>query len=241
MTVFPAIDIMRGRCVRLSQGKADAETVYYENPLEPAEAWLESGARWLHAVDLEGAFEGRPVHLHVLRALVGLGFHVQWGGGLRCLADVESALNVGAKRIIIGTQACENDAFLYELVQAFGPRVAVGIDAKAGKVAVRGWVDTSSLDALHLAKRVCDLGVETLIYTDIARDGMLDGPNIMAQKIMLDAVPAHVIASGGVGSLEDVKALAALKQTHPNFEGAIVGKALYEGRVALDEALPIMA
>jgi phosphoribosylformimino-5-aminoimidazole carboxamide ribotide isomerase len=237
MTIYPAIDIRGGRCVRLLQGRADAETVYAEDPAAVAADFRAAGAAWVHVVDLDGAFAGEPRNLGVVARIAALGLSVQLGGGLRTRESVEKALSLGIARVVIGTRAAESEAFVSELVAAFGDRVAVGIDAKDGKVAVKGWVDTTGTSALGMAMRMDDLGVATLIHTDVGTDGMLSGPNLGAQEAMLAAVRARVIASGGVGSREDVVRLSELRRSRPNLDGVIVGKAIYEGRVDLRDLL----
>jgi phosphoribosylformimino-5-aminoimidazole carboxamide ribotide isomerase len=239
MTIYPAIDIKGGRCVRLLQGRADQETVYGENPAAVAAEFRAAGSAWVHVVDLDGAFAGEPQNLAAVQAIVALGMKVQLGGGLRTRASVERALGFGVSRVVIGTRAAESEAFVGELVQSFGAAIAVGIDAKDGKVAVKGWVDTSNLGALDLARRMDALGVRTLIHTDIGTDGMLTGPNFSAQEAMLAAGRFGVIASGGVSRREDVVRLAELAQRHANLDGVIVGKALYEKRVSLPDLLSL--
>ena len=235
--MYPAIDIKGGRCVRLPQGRADQETVYAENPTEVAAAFRAAGAGWVHVVDLDGAFAGEPQNLAVVQAIAALGMKVQLGGGLRTRAAVERALGFGVSRVVIGTRAAESEAFVGELVQAFGDKVAVGIDAKNGQVAVKGWVATAGMSALDLARRMDALGVATLIHTDIGTDGMLTGPNYPAQEAMLAAGGFRVSASGGVSRREDVIELAKLAQRHARLDGVIVGKALYEARVDLRDLL----
>lgn len=241
MTIYPAIDIKGGRCVRLTQGRADQETVYAENPADVAGEFRAAGSTWVHVVDLDGAFAGEPQNLSAVQAIVALGMKVQLGGGLRTRAAVERALGFGVSRVVIGTRAAESEPFVGELVQAFGEKVAVGIDAKNGQVAVKGWVTTAGMSALALARRMDALGVATLIHTDIGTDGMLTGPNVPAQEAMLAAGKFRVIASGGVSRREDVLNLAKLAQRHSNLDGVIVGKALYEKRVELRDLLRISA
>ena len=241
MTIYPAIDIKGGRCVRLTQGRADQETVYAENPADVAANFRAAGSAWVHVVDLDGAFAGEPQNFAAVRAIVAAGMKVELGGGLRTRAAVERALGFGVSRVVIGTRAAESEAFVGELVQAFGDRIAVGIDAKNGQVAVKGWVDTTGVGALALAQRMAALGVATLIYTDIGTDGMLTGPNLAAQEAMLAAVSCRVIASGGVSRRDDVIALVKLAQRHAHLDGVIVGKALYERRVDLRDLLAIAA
>lgn len=242
MTIYPAIDIKAGRCVRLTQGKADQETVYSLNPAEVAGRFKAEGSAWVHVVDLDGAFLGEPQNLETVKAIAAVGLKVQLGGGLRTRAAVERALGFGVSRVVIGTRAAESAEFVGELVKAFGDKIAVGIDAKNGKVAVKGWVDTTDTGALELAKRMAGLGVRTIIYTDIGTDGMLTGPNLSAQAALAEAVAAggaQVIASGGVSRLADVEALAELAKKHANLHGVIIGKAIYEKRLTVAQALAV--
>ncbi len=239
MTIYPAIDIKGGRCVRLTQGRADQETIYAENPADVAVQFRAAGSGWVHVVDLDGAFAGEPQNLAAVQTIVALGMKVELGGGLRTRAAVERALGFGVSRVVIGTRAAESESFVGELVQCFGEKIAVGIDAKDGKVAVKGWVDTTGTGALDLAQRMDALGVRTIIYTDIGTDGMLTGPNFPAQEAMLAAGKFRVIASGGVSRREDVVQLTALARRFANLDGVIVGKALYEKRVDLPDLLAI--
>ena len=239
MTIYPAIDIKGGRCVRLTQGLADQETIYAENPADVAAQFYSAGAKWVHVIDLDGAFSGEPANLKQVQAIVAQGMKVQLGGGLRTRAAVDRALEFGASRVVIGTLAAESEAFVGELVQAFGEKIAVGIDAKNGQVAVKGWVSVAGMSALDLAARMDALGVQTLIHTDITTDGMLSGPNYAAQEAMLQIGNYRVIASGGVSRREDVIELAKLAQRHSRLDGVIVGKALYEKRVDLRDLLTI--
>jgi len=237
MTIYPAIDLKGGRCVRLTQGRANQETVYFEHPADAAAQFLAAGSAWVHVVDLDGAFEGEPRNLTPVAAIVATGLRVQLGGGMRTRASVEQALKLGVSRVVVGTRAAESAEFVRGLVAEFGDKIAVGIDAKDGRVAVKGWVDTTGTDAHALARRMDALGVATLIYTDIGTDGMLTGPNLAAQAAMCGAIKARVIASGGVARLADVEALVALARAHANLDGVIIGKALYEKRLTLAEAL----
>ena len=239
MTIYPAIDIKAGRCVRLSQGRADQETVYSENPADVAGEFRTAGSAWVHVVDLDGAFAGAPQNIPIVQKIAASGMKVQFGGGLRTRTAVERVLDAGVSRVVIGTRAAESEAFVGELVQAFGEKIAVGIDAKQGQVAVKGWVATADMSALTLAARMNALGVRTLIHTDIGTDGMLTGPNFAAQEAMLKAGQFNVIASGGVSRREDVVKLVELAQRFANLEGVIVGKALYERRVDLGDLLGI--
>ena len=239
MTIYPAIDIKGGRCVRLTQGRADAETVYAENPADVAAQFRAAGAEWIHVVDLDGAFTGEPQNLPVVQAIAALGMKVQLGGGLRTRASIERAIGMGVSRVVIGTRAVDADNFVGDVVQEFGEKIAVGIDAKNGIVAVKGWVASSGMSALEAARRMDVIGVRTLIHTDIGTDGMLTGPNFQAQEAMLRAGKYRVIASGGVSQREDVVKLAELARRYANLDGVIVGKALYEKRVDLPDLLAI--
>jgi phosphoribosylformimino-5-aminoimidazole carboxamide ribotide isomerase len=239
MTIYPAIDIKGGRCVRLTQGRADQETVYFENPAEVAAQFRAAGSAWVHVVDLDGAFAGEPQNLAKVAEIAALGMMVQLGGGMRTRAIVERALAAGVSRVVVGTRAAESEEFVRELVKNFGDKIAVGIDAKNGQVAVKGWVDTTGTGALDLARRMDALGVATLIYTDIGTDGMLTGPNLAAQEAMCAAVKARVIASGGVSRREDVANLLEITKRRPNLDGVIVGKAIYEKRVELADLLEL--
>jgi len=235
MIILPAIDLKDGKCVRLRQGKAEDVTVYSDDPVAQALSWLKQGAEQLHVVDLDGAFSGEPRHTETIAGIVhAIGIPVEVGGGLRTDSQVEQLLAAGVARAIIGTRALERTDVLEALVKRFGgDRIAVGIDARDGFVQVKGWVETTSTRAVDLAKRVESVGVRTLIYTDTATDGMLGGPNLGAMGTLCRAVSCRVIASGGVSAPEHVRALKALDC--PNLYGAIVGKALYDGKTTLAE------
>ncbi|HEX3729479.1 MAG TPA: 1-(5-phosphoribosyl)-5-[(5-phosphoribosylamino)methylideneamino]imidazole-4-carboxamide isomerase [Opitutaceae bacterium] len=237
MTVYPAIDLKGGRCVRLAQGRADRETVYAEDPAAVAAEFKAAGAAWVHVVDLDGAFTGEMANLAAIGKVAALGLKVQFGGGLRTAEAVAAALAQGASRVVIGTRAAESEDFVAALVRAHGEKIAVGIDAKEGMVAVRGWVGATGTEAVAFARRMDALGVRTLIHTDVATDGMLTGPNFAAQEAMLVAVSCRVIASGGVGRREDVAQLGRLAKRRPNLDGVIVGRALYEKKVDLADLL----
>jgi len=240
MIIYPAIDLKAGRCVRLLQGRADAETVYHDDPIIPAQAWKEAGTDWLHLVDLDGAFEGSSSNLEAVRRIIALGdLRVQLGGGLRNEEAVSNVLEAGVERAIIGTRACAEPDWTKKLIDRFGPeRIAVGIDARDGKVATKGWVETTDTTALDLARRMSELGVRWIIHTDVATDGAMKGPNLEAQREMAVAIPdCKLIASGGVTNSQDLADLNALTANHPNIEGVIVGKSLYEGTIDLRTAL----
>ncbi len=239
MIIYPAIDIKNGQCVRLKQGLADQVTTYFPDPTEPARAFSSTGAAWIHVVDLDGAFDGSPRNLPILHRIAEIGLKIQFGGGLRDAETVQAALAAGASRVILGTKATSDEAFVARMVQEHGEKIAVGIDAKDGLVAVKGWVEVTGLRATTFAARMAELGVCTIIYTDIATDGMLKGPNLPALEQMLQFTPANIIASGGVSRREDILQLQQLSQSHANLDGAIVGKALYEKRVNLPDLLQI--
>lgn len=235
MTIYPAIDLKGGKVVRLWQGRTDAVTVYGDDPASVARRWAEQGAQWLHVVDLDGAFEGEPRNWESVRAILdAVNVRLQLGGGLRTREHIAGALAMGVWRCVVGTKACE-PVFLKSLVTEFGERIAVGIDARDGVVAVRGWVEKTSLAAIEFAREIGELGVHTIIFTDIATDGTLVGPNYEAVGAICDAVRCQVIASGGVSSAEDVRRLRELNR--PNLVGVIIGKALYDGRVCLKDIL----
>ena len=236
-TIYPAIDLKGGRCVRLTQGRADAATIYRENPAEVAGEFTAAGAAWIHVVDLDGAFTGAPQNAAAVAGIVKVAPRVQLGGGLRTREAVAAALATGVSRVVIGTKAWADEAFLREVVQAHGDKIAVGIDARDGFVTIKGWVEKTATRAVELAKKAEALGVRTIIYTDIATDGMLVGPNFAALTELLGAVRCRVIASGGVSKLEDITKLAVLAKRYAHLDGVIVGKAIYEGRVNVAEAL----
>lgn len=237
MVILPAIDLMGGCCVRLKQGDANQRTVYNTDPVAQARHFRDLGAQHLHVVDLDGAFTGTPKHAQVIAEIIRTcGLTVEVGGGLRTDEALEAVLQTGVARAIIGTRALEDIETLARWVKAYGDRIAVGIDARNGFVQTKGWVETSSVQATDLARRVADLGVKTIIYTDTATDGMLGGTNLPAMAQMADAVPhVNLIASGGVSLPEHVAGLVALGR--PNLYGAIVGKALYEGTTTLPAML----
>ena len=237
MIVYPAIDIRNGRCVRLNQGRDDAQTSYYENPVEPAEQFTQAGAEWIHVVDLDGASGGAPRNLNILQKISSLGPKVQFGGGMRGAKLIDAALTAGASRVVIGTRAATDSPFLQEIAQSHGKKLAIGIDAKDGLVAVKGWTDVTQLNAIDFAVTVSQLGISTVIYTDIATDGMLTGPNWKSLEALLKRCTCGVIASGGVASAADVAKLAQLSKAYPHLVGVIVGKALYEGRTNVPELL----
>lgn len=234
--VYPAIDIRDGKCVRLQQGDYNQETIYNDSPLEVAKAWEAQGGQYIHLVDLDGAKAGHPVNDEIIKAIAGsVQVPVQVGGGLRTLADVEKLLGLGVSRVIIGTAAINDRAFTEEVLAKYGDKVAIGIDARGGYVATHGWLSTSEVRAEDLAVELASKGAETFIYTDISRDGMMQGPNVDGIVAMAAACGKMVIASGGVTSLDDLLRLSAHHAR--GVGGAIVGKALYTGNITLPEAL----
>jgi len=234
MLIIPAIDILEGKCVRLRQGRFDEVSIFAEDPVAMARQWAELGAKLLHVVDLSGARDGRPQCLPQLREISKIGVPVQIGGGLRTLEDTEAALEAGASRAVLGSRLAGDPDFAKAVFQRFGDRIIAGIDAKDGIVAIHGWqeLDSGGTSALTLAEQLEGLGAKRIIYTDIARDGMLSGPNIPALEGLLAAVNIPVIASGGVTTLEDIR---QLKMTAA--EGCIIGRALYSGEIELKAAL----
>jgi phosphoribosylformimino-5-aminoimidazole carboxamide ribotide isomerase len=238
MLIIPAIDLKDGRCVRLVQGEMDKETVYFEKPVEAGRHWVNEGATFIHVVDLNGAVEGRPVHTKEVEAICQVpGVSVELGGGLRSVEAVEAALALGVFRVVIGTAAYDNQEFLRTLCKKFAGKIVVGIDARNGKVAVKGWKETTSMDAVELAKRCEDDGASLIIYTDISRDGTRDGVNIDETRKLAQSVKIPVIASGGVATLDDIRSLLPLEKE--GVEGVIVGKALYAGAFSVNEALKL--
>jgi phosphoribosylformimino-5-aminoimidazole carboxamide ribotide isomerase len=241
LTLYPAIDLKDGRCVRLRRGEMDQATVYAEDPAAQAVAWRDAGFQWLHVVDLNGAFAGRPVNAEAVKGiLAAVGLPVQLGGGIRDMAGIEAWLNAGVRRVILGSAAAKNPGLVIEACQQFPGRIAVGIDARGGYVATEGWAETSTMPAADLGLRFEDAGVAAIIYTDIGRDGMLTGLNLDQTFDLAVKLTTPVIASGGVGSLDDLAALRRLA-VGTRIEGVIVGRALYDGRVKPDAALALFA
>ena len=240
ITAYPAIDLKDGACVRLRRGEMDDATVYSDDPGAQAQAWEEAGFDWLHVVDLNGAFAGRPVNaLAVQQVLRHVTIPVQLGGGIRTLEGIALWLEAGISRVILGSAAAKNPALVLEACREFPDRIAVGIDARDGFVATEGWAETSTMPALELARHFEGAGVTTIIYTDIARDGMLGGLNIEQTVALARCISTPVIASGGVGSIADLQALKAARCRR--IQGVIIGRALYDGRVDPRQALSILA
>ncbi len=238
MILYPAIDLKDGRAVRLVHGEMDRETVFNENPAAQALEFVRAGCEWLHLVDLNGAFAGEPVNAEPVEEILRqTQVPAQLGGGIRDMATIERWINAGLARVILGTVAVENPALVREAARAFPGKVAVGIDARHGKVATKGWAEETDVDATELAKSFEDAGVAAIIYTDILRDGAMKGPNVEATAALARAVSIPVIASGGVSSLAD---LEALKSCGAPLNGAISGRALYDGAVDLEKALELM-
>ncbi|MCI0524092.1 MAG: 1-(5-phosphoribosyl)-5-[(5-phosphoribosylamino)methylideneamino]imidazole-4-carboxamide isomerase [Acidobacteria bacterium] len=237
MIIIPAIDLRGGRCVRLSQGQASAETVYAENPVKVAKRWYDEGAEMLHVVNLDAALgKDDTENLKALeRILYEVNIPVQFGGGVRTVDDARRLDELGATRIVIGTTAIENPVLLQHIIDEFGSTIVVGIDARDGKVALRGWEKLSNINAIDFALKMGEMGVERIVYTDIARDGMLSGINLEATREIAEMSGLKVTASGGVASLEDIYALRELEDS--GVDSVIIGKALYEGVFTLEEAL----
>lgn len=242
LTLYPAIDLKDGACVRLQRGEMDRATVYSDDPAAQAQAWQDAGCRWLHVVDLNGAFAGKAVNGDAVAAILAAArVPVQLGGGIRDMAGVARWLEAGISRVILGSAALKNPALVIEACRAFPKCIAVGIDARDGMVATEGWAETSVVSAVELGLRFEDAGVSAIIYTDIARDGMLSGLNLDQTVALANTLRTPVIASGGVGVIEDIQALRdAAESATGRIEGVIVGRALYDGRVDLTAALAVL-
>jgi phosphoribosylformimino-5-aminoimidazole carboxamide ribotide isomerase len=237
--LYPAIDLKEGRCVRLEQGDMGRATVFNSDPAAQAGAFAAAGFEYLHVVDLDGAFAGRPMNAAAVdRILAAIGIPLQLGGGIRNMATVEGWLSKSVTRVIIGTAAVRDPAFVKAAARRFPGRVAVGLDARDGKVAVEGWAQTSELSVVEIARRFEDAGVAAIVFTDIARDGLLKGLNLDATIALADAIDIPVIASGGLASIDDVKALLAPGAR--KLAGAIAGRALYDGRLEPTAALALI-
>lgn len=238
MIILPAIDLKEGKCVRLEQGLMEKDTVYSDDPAAQARTWQEQGGEYLHIVDLDGAFAGVPKNRDAIEAIVAaIDIPCEIGGGIRDMQTIEAYLALGVDRVILGTIAKENPAFVEEACRAFPGRIVVGIDAKDGLVAVRGWADVTEKKATELAKEMEGFGVTAIIYTDIARDGMMQGPNIEATKNLAESISIPVIASGGLSSLDDIRRLMEIESS--GVTGIITGKAIYSGAIDLREAVAL--
>ncbi len=240
MILFPAIDLKDGQAVRLLRGAMDSATVFNDDPAAQARVFAEAGFQWLHLVDLNGAFEGRPVNAAAVEAILqAVDIPAQLGGGIRDMATIERWLGLGLRRVILGTVAVKDPALVREACRAFPGQVVLGIDARGGKVAVEGWAEVSEVTALDLARRFEDAGAAAIVYTDIERDGALQGANVEATRALAVAIETPVIASGGVASLDDLAAFLAIADV--GIEGVISGRALYDGRLDPASALALLA
>jgi phosphoribosylformimino-5-aminoimidazole carboxamide ribotide isomerase len=238
MIILPAIDLKEGRCVRLEQGLMDKDTVYNDNPGAQARIWQDQGGELLHIVDLDGAFAGVPKNKEAIKAIVdAIDIPSQLGGGIRDMQTIEAYLELGIDRVILGTIAKEKPSLVEEACKKFPGQIVVGIDAKDGLVAVRGWADVTEKKATEMAKEMEGFGVEAIIYTDIARDGMMQGPNIEATKALAESINIQVIASGGLSTLDDIRRLIAIESS--GVTGVITGKAIYSGAIDLREAVAL--
>ncbi|MEX2131650.1 MAG: 1-(5-phosphoribosyl)-5-[(5-phosphoribosylamino)methylideneamino]imidazole-4-carboxamide isomerase [Pseudohongiellaceae bacterium] len=240
MIVIPAIDLKQGQCVRLKQGRMEEATVFSDDPLTMAGHWHSQGARRLHIVDLDGAFAGQPVNGDIVKSIARTfpDLPLQIGGGIRDLAAIETYLSAGVSFVIIGTRAVEEPAFVARACQDFPERIIVGLDARNGLVATRGWASTSSVSAVELAKQFSGYGVQAIVYTDIARDGMMQGINVQATVALAEQTDVPVIASGGISSMDDIRALKSVCRTATGagIIGAITGRAIYEGSLDIKAA-----
>lgn len=235
MIILPAIDLKDGKCVRLYKGQLDKKEVVAEDPIKTAISFKEAGAEYIHLVDLDGAFSGNSKNVDIAAKIVStVGLPVEFGGGIRSMDKIEFLINSGIERVILGTAALNNKELLYNAVSAYGDRVAVGIDAKDGKVAIEGWVNVSDIDYLEFAKQIEQLGVKTIIFTDISRDGTLTGPNMEQLIALKKVVSMNIIASGGI---KDINHIRELSKT--GVYGAITGKAIYSGTLSLVEAIKV--
>lgn len=233
MRIYPAIDIKDGKCVRLFKGQFSDVTVYGDSPAEMAKKWEAQGGEYIHVVDLDGALRGQGVNADIIKNICSsVNVPVQTGGGIRTMEDIEAKLSCGISRVIIGTKAVSDSEFVKRAIDKYGEKIVIGIDAKDGMVAIEGWEKTSNFTAVEFAEKMVSIGVRTIVYTDIATDGTLAGPNVSAMSEMVKAVNADIIASGGIGSLEHIKSLMPT-----GVEGVIVGKALYTEKVNLTEAV----
>lgn len=240
MILFPAIDLKDGQCVRLVKGDMNLSTVFNEDPVAQAQLFVDQGFSWIHVVDLNGAFAGEPVNGEVVRSIVNsVSLPVQLGGGIRDMDTIDHWLaDVGVSRVVLGTAALKNPELVIDACKRYPGKIAVGIDARGGKVAVQGWAEVSDIDVITLARKFEDVGVAAIIYTDVDRDGILAGPDIDGTVALAEAVSIPIVASGGVSSLDDLKALYAVRDV--GIEGVISGRAIYDGKIPVDEALKLL-
>jgi phosphoribosylformimino-5-aminoimidazole carboxamide ribotide isomerase len=238
MIIIPAIDIKDGRCVRLQQGRAGTESVYSDNPVAVGQRWASEGAELIHVVDLDGAFSGAPKNRDlILKIVQSVKIPIQVAGGIRTIEDIGRYVQEGASRIVLGTRVVSDRSFLETACRSFPGRISVGLDTRAGKVLVKGWTETTEQSAMDLVHQLDGLGILSIIFTDVQRDGMLKGPNLDAIRELARSIEIPIIASGGISSLEDVRSLLALESS--GVAGVIIGKALYTGAVKLSEALSL--
>ncbi|HCX14358.1 MAG TPA: 1-(5-phosphoribosyl)-5-[(5-phosphoribosylamino)methylideneamino]imidazole-4-carboxamide isomerase [Rhodospirillaceae bacterium] len=238
MIFFPAIDLKDGVCVRLVKGDMSQSTVFNDSPADQARQFSKAGAEWLHVVDLNGAFAGVPVNTGAVKDIIASGIPVQLGGGIRTMETVDSWFRAGVGRVVLGTAAVKAPDLVRQACRAYPGRIAVGIDARSGKVATEGWADVSELTTIDISQRFVDSGVAAIIHTDIDRDGLLTGPNVVASAELARAVPIPVIVSGGVSSLEDLRAVKA--EADSGIAGVIVGRAVYDGSIDIKAAAALL-
>jgi phosphoribosylformimino-5-aminoimidazole carboxamide ribotide isomerase len=239
MIIFPAIDLKDGVCVRLERGAMQSATIFNDNPASQAMEFEKQGFKWIHVVDLNGAFAGRPVNIDSVQEIISsVNIPVQLGGGIRDIATIEQWLSAGVARVILGTVALRNPEIVIEACNKFPGRILVGVDGKGSKVAVEGWAETSTVSVIELAKKFEDAGVTAILYTDVARDGMLQGVDLSGTAALAEAINIPVIASGGVAGIEDIKAIKEIAAS--GVCGVVVGRALYDGRIDIEEALKLV-
>ena len=233
MQIYPAIDLKNGQCVRLKQGRFDDVTSYGDDPVQRAKIWEEAGATYIHVVDLDGARTGNSYNLEAIKKIVAaVNVPIQTGGGIRSMRDIEQRIDAGVSRVIIGTAAVNNPELVKEAVRVYGDKIAVGIDASKGMVATDGWEKISDVPAIELCKKMAEIGVKTVVYTDISKDGMMSGPNIESTKELVEESGIDIIASGGVSAMSDLEGVESI-----NAQGVIIGKALYQGALDLKEII----
>ena len=233
MQIYPAIDLKNGQCVRLKQGRFDDVTSYGDDPVQRAKIWEEAGATYIHVVDLDGARTGNSYNLEAIKKIVAaVNVPIQTGGGIRSMRDIEQRIDAGVSRVIIGTAAVNNPELVKEAVRVYGDKIAVGIDASKGMVATDGWEKISDVPAIELCKKMAEIGVKTVVYTDISKDGMMSGPNIESTKELVEQSGINIIASGGVSTMSDLEGVESI-----NAQGVIIGKALYQGALDLKEII----